>query len=212
MDFKKCPVMFSLKYIMGLPVFDEQSSKEELQQNAKVLGTTVHRVLELTKIKDIDDIDNLESNISLAVIENDFEDKELVRKLVFNYFKSSFIREIKDKIIREESEHRFYYKLGNQIIYGIIDKVYYLENKIYLIDFKTNLNFDLKKFESYIPQLCIYTQAIKQREPQKDIISSIFWLREGKSFEYILKAEHIEEVKETIDRIRNIKNKKMFLC
>nr|WP_049772027.1 UvrD-helicase domain-containing protein [Caldicellulosiruptor hydrothermalis] len=211
MDFKRCPAMFSLKYIMGLPVFDEQSSKEEIQQNAKALGTTVHRVLELTKIKDIDDINNLESNISLAVLENDFEDKELVRKLVFNFFKSSFIREIKGKVIKEESELRFYYKLGSQMIYGIIDKVYHLENKIFLIDFKTNLNFDDKKFESYIPQLCIYTQAIRQREPQKDIMSSIFWLREGKSFDYIPETEHIEEVKEVIGRIRNIKSKKDIL-
>lgn len=209
MDFKRCPAMFSLKYVMGLPVFDEQSSKEEIQQNAKVLGTTVHRVLELTSLKDIQSLD---SNIALAVLENDFEDEKIVKELVLNFFESQFAKEIRDKVIKEESELRFYFKLGNQMIYGIIDKVYHLEDKIFLIDFKTNLHFDNAKFSSYIPQLFIYTMAMKERFPQRNVFSSIFWLREGRKFDYELKEEHLEDVMDVIRRIRNIKSRKDVLA
>lgn len=208
MDFKRCPAMFSLKYVMGLPVFDEQSSKEEIQQNAKVLGTTVHRVLELTSLKDIQSLD---SNIALAVLENDFEDEKIVKELVLNFFESQFAKEVRDKVIKEESELRFYFKLGNQMIYGIIDKVYHLEDKIFLIDFKTNLHFDDAKFSSYIPQLFIYTMAMKERFPQKNIFSSIFWLREGKKFDYEQKDEHLEDVIDVIKKIRNIRTRKDVL-
>ncbi len=208
MDFKRCPAMFSLKYVMGLPVFDEQSSKEEIQQNAKVLGTTVHRVLELTSLKDIQSLD---SNIALAVHENDFEDEKIVKELILNFFESQFAKEIKDKVIKEESELRFYFKLGNQMIYGIIDKVYHLEDKIFLIDFKTNLHFDNAKFSSYIPQLFIYTMAMKERFPQRNVFSSIFWLREGKKFDYDQKDEHLEDVIDVIKKIRNIRTRKDVL-
>lgn len=208
MDFKRCPAMFSLKYVMGLPVFDEQSSREEIQQNAKVLGTTVHRVLELTSLKDIQSLD---SNIALAVLENDFEDEKIVKELVLNFFESQFAKEIRDKVIKEESELRFYFKLGSQMIYGIIDKVYHLEDKIFLIDFKTNLHFDDAKFSSYIPQLFIYTMAMKERFPQKNIFSSIFWLREGKKFDYEQKDEHLEDVIDVIKKIRNIRTRKDVL-
>ncbi|WAM35970.1 UvrD-helicase domain-containing protein [Caldicellulosiruptor acetigenus] len=208
MDFKRCPAMFSLKYVMGLPVFDEQSSKEEIQQNAKVLGTTVHRVLELTSLKDIQSLD---SNIALAVLENDFENERIVKELILNFFESQFAKEIKDKVIKEESELRFYFKLGSQMIYGIIDKVYHLEDKIFLIDFKTNLHFDDAKFSSYIPQLFIYTMAMKERFPQKNIFSSIFWLREGKKFDYEQKDEHLEDVIDVIKKIRNIRTRKDVL-
>ncbi len=208
MDFKRCPAMFSLKYVMGLPVFDEQSSKEEIQQNAKVLGTTVHRVLELTSLKDIQSLD---SNIALAVLENDFEDEKIVRELILNFFESQFAKEIRDKVIKEESELRFYFKLGNQMIYGIIDKVYHLEDKIFLIDFKTNLHFDNAKFSSYIPQLFIYTMAMKERFPQRNVFSSIFWLREGKKFDYDQKDEHLEDVIDVIKKIRNIRTRKDVL-
>lgn len=208
MDFKRCPAMFSLKYVMGLPVFDEQSSKEEIQQNAKVLGTTVHRVLELTSLKDIQSLD---SNIALAVLENDFEDEKIVKELVLNFFESQFAKEIRDKVIKEESELRFYFKLGNQMIYGIIDKVYHLEDKIFLIDFKTNLHFDNAKFSSYIPQLFIYTMAMKERFPQRNVFSSIFWLREGKKFDYDQKDEHLEDVIDVIKKIRNIRTRKDVL-
>lgn len=208
MDFKRCPAMFSLKYVMGLPVFDEQSSKEEIQQNAKVLGTTVHRVLELTSLKDIQSLD---SNIALAVLENDFEDEKIVKELVLNFFESQFAKEIRDKVIKEESELRFYFKLGNQMIYGIIDKVYHLEDKIFLIDFKTNLHFDDAKFSSYIPQLFIYTMAMKERFPQRNVFSSIFWLREGKKFDYEQKDEHLEDVIDVIKKIRNIRTRKDVL-
>lgn len=208
MDFKRCPAMFSLKYVMGLPVFDEQSSKEEIQQNAKVLGTTVHRVLELTSLKDIQSLD---SNIALAVLENDFEDEKIVKELILNFFESQFAKEIRDKVIKEESELRFYFKLGSQMIYGIIDKVYHLEDKIFLIDFKTNLHFDDAKFSSYIPQLFIYTMAMKERFPQKNIFSSIFWLREGKKFDYDQKDEHLEDVIDVIKKIRNIRTRKDVL-
>uniref|UniRef100_A0A7C5Z3H4 DNA 3'-5' helicase n=1 Tax=Caldicellulosiruptor owensensis TaxID=55205 RepID=A0A7C5Z3H4_9FIRM len=209
MDFKRCPAMFSLKYIMGLPVFDELNSKEEIEQNAKVLGTTVHRVLELTSLKDIQ---NMDSNIALAMLENDFENEKVVRELVLNFFESRFVKEIKYKAVKEESELRFYFKLGNQMIYGIIDKVYHLEDEVLLVDFKTNLHFDDTKFNIYIPQLFIYTMAMKERFPHKNIFSSIFWLREGRKFDYELKEEHLEDVMDVIRRIRNIKSRKDVLA
>jgi len=202
-DFKNCRALFAFKYIMGLPIFDEANTKLEISCNAKLLGTTVHRVFELTSL---DKLDTLAQNIALAMAENGFEDENLIRNLVYNFFESPFVNSIKNKVVKEESEAPFYLKLGDQIIYGIIDKIYHLPDKIYLLDFKTNLHFD-HKFEMYIPQLFIYTKAVLEREPKKDIHSSICWLREGKMFEYKMASEHLQDVLKTIDEIRSIKTK-----
>lgn len=70
------------------------------------------------------------------------------------------------------------------MIYGIIDKVYYFEDKIFFIDFKINFYFDDVKFSSYIFQFFIYIMVMKERFLQKNIFFFIFWLREGKKFDY----------------------------
>lgn len=207
-DFKNCKALFAFKYIMGLPVFDEANTKLELSQNAKLLGKTVHRVLELTSL---DNLDSLNQNIALAMAENGFEDESLIRNLVYNFFESPFVNSIKNKIVKEESEMPFYLKLGDQIIHGIIDKIYHLPDRVYLLDFKTNLHFDDSKFTMYIPQLYIYTKAMLERNMQKNIYSSVFWLRKGKMFDYKMEEKHLEDVLKTIDEIRSIKTREDVL-
>lgn len=207
-DFNSCKALFVFKYILGLPVFDETNTKQELSCNARLLGTTVHRVLELTSLSKLDDI---EQNITLAMAENEFEDKDMVEELVYNFFESPFVNSIKNHIVKEESEMPFYLKLSDQIIYGVIDKIYHLPDRIYLLDFKTNLYFDEKKFAMYIPQLYIYTRAIIERNIQKEVCSSIFWLREGRMFNYKMEHKHLEDVRAAIEQIRSIKTKKDVL-
>lgn len=207
-DFKNCRALFAFKYIMGLPIFDETNTKLEISQNAKLLGTTIHRVLELTSL---DKLDSLNQNIALAMAENGFEDENLIKSLVYNFFNSPFVDSIKNDVVKEESEMPFYLKLGDQIIYGVIDKIYHLPDRVYLLDFKTNLHFDHNKFAMYIPQLFIYTKAILEREPKKDVHSSICWLREGKMFDYKIEDEHLEDVMKTIDEIRGIKTREDVL-
>ncbi|WAM33549.1 UvrD-helicase domain-containing protein [Caldicellulosiruptor morganii] len=208
MDFMNCKALFAFKYIMGLPVFDNENTEPGLSQNAKLLGTTVHRVLELTAL---DNLGSLNQNIALAMAENDFEDENLVKTLVYNFFEGSFIKSIKDRVIKEESEMPFYLKLSDQIIYGIIDKIYHLPDRVYLIDFKTNLHFDQNKFAMYIPQLFLYTKAMLEREPQKYVSSSICWLREGRMFEYKMEDRHLKDIMRTVEEIRSIRTKRDVL-
>ncbi|WAM32003.1 UvrD-helicase domain-containing protein [Caldicellulosiruptor naganoensis] len=207
-DFKSCRALFAFKYIMGLPIFDEANTKSGISQNARILGTTIHRVLELTSL---DKLDSLNQNIALAMAENGFDDENLIRNLVYNFFDSPFVSSIKDEIVKEESEMPFYLKLGDQIICGVVDKIYHLSDRVYLLDFKTNLHFDESKFEIYIPQLFLYTKAMLERGIQKSICSAIFWLREGKMFEYKMKDEHLEDILNTIVEIRSIKTREDVL-
>jgi len=168
-------------------------------------------VLELTSLKTTDSLDQ---NIRLAMLENDFEDEEIIRELVFNYFDSDIINSIKKNVLKEESEVPFYFKLGNQMIYGIIDKVYHTNDEIYLLDFKTNVRFDENKFFMYIPQLFLYTKAMSERHPDKIIKSGILWLRakDNKNFfEYKMDDKDYQDVLCAINEIRSIKIKKDVL-
>lgn len=208
MDFKYCKALFVLKYIMNLPIFDEGNIKSEIFQNSKVIGTVVHRVLELTTL---DSLNTLEQNIHIAMAENDFYDYGTIKNLLDNYINSEFVNSIKPTVQKEESEVPFYLNLDNQIIYGIIDKTYHLEDEIYLIDFKTNAKFDDEKFKSYIPQLFIYSKAMSQRYPHKNVKPYIFWLRGNEIFEYKTNDKNYQDVINTIKEIRSIKTKKDVL-
>ena len=69
-------------------------------------------------------------------------------------------------------------KLENQKIYGIIDRLIIEENKVQIIDFKTNFNCPRKckpDPTGILKQMSAYKQAVMQIFPDKEISCFILW-------------------------------------
>lgn len=207
-EFKKCKRKFFIEYYKPLPdninkILNHSDNKYVIEP--KVRGNIVHKFIE--KYDKENEIESLLKEITkyYGYEYNDIIKNELLI-FVKNYLQFSKIEY--DKIYSEE---RFYIKIEDRYINGIIDRIYIKNNQAYIYDFKTNLVGDQKELaEFYSPQLRMYADAFEKIYNIPVVYAGIVFLENNNIFEIDINDKLIEknndEIKEFIKFI-TINNK-----
>lgn len=92
------------------------------------------------------------------------------------------------------SEKTFYLSLASSFIIGVIDRIYIIDGKAYIYDFKTNKTDDLQSLKShYSPQLQIYAKAFEEIYGIEVARASLLFLETGEEVEVDISPLKIEE-------------------
>lgn len=163
---------FLIKALKEESIYDlfvtDESTRElnEKNQEAKEFGLIVHKALQLwifPEDKNFEDFLNKsinESKTSIAL--NQSEIKNQISRLLENFRESPLYTEIESS---QHKYHEFPYSIKN-IGNGIIDLLYEKDNKIYIVDFKSDRIENQKELEEknieYQNQLMCYRDAVKK--------------------------------------------------
>ncbi len=175
--FNQCPFKYYLIYELGysalnskmnnkdLPVDYSNEDVEELSANVK--GSIIHKILE-----EDTSLDQLKTRISELI--NSFaqssysEKKDETINSVYNsvekYYSSGIYQKLKSHK-NFHNEFEIYTKLNDYFIYGIIDKVIFDGDNIFIYDYKTDSlakSSSEEKLVSYKPQLTFYALLLSK--------------------------------------------------
>ena len=155
---------------------DSEFLDDEKEKQATVLGTLVHRLMELiVSSKNQYDIDSVVLKVKSEYGADDFEYEELLRNVALTIKKGGYTQKnssLDDDILKTlmsakkvwcETPFSYLSKEGN-IVHGIIDVMYLDQNdKYHVIDYKTNEEDDVSILEKeYEKQLTSYRCALKK--------------------------------------------------
>lgn len=118
----------------------------------------------------------------------------MIHKLAFRYINNLPVKNIRDNCLQDFENIKNFIDndlkggkfmaeidcslpIDGVLIRGIIDLVVEFEDKIEVIDWKTDLVKD--NLEEYSKQLSVYYQVLKDIYPEKEIICKIFWTNTG---------------------------------
>ena len=145
----------SLEYIERLKQPSEEGYK---------YGNMVHKLLEeLPKLPADEQLNYLNEYLG--------EDKEEVKQQVINVLNK--FPELFEKH-NSFAEVAIQGQSANKKIMGIVDRIVELEDRVYVIDYKTGKRQD-KYLAKYRQQLNIYCQVLRQVYPEKLIVPAILW-------------------------------------
>jgi len=179
--YNQCPVKYQLTYEIGFSTLldfmkndnklYEFNDKEDvdLKLFAAVKGKVIHALL-----KENVTIENLEFSIDKHInYENlsEHEKAKLVRniKMLMELYLNSKSYLLISDFNNYKNEYEIYCEEGEHYLYGIIDKVIFNNNKIVVIDYKTDsINKDeiSIRSESYYPQLKFYAYLLSRLYPE----------------------------------------------
>ena len=223
--FKTCPLKFKYNYI-------EKPDIEKKQSIEAFMGSMVHDTLEKLytdiKYKKIDSIDELLSYYQKIWKENYSEDKiEIIRKgytednyyklgkeMLENYYEKNYpFNEGKILGLEKKINLEFFDQNKNITYYlvGYIDRLMLKnENKIEIVDYKTNNTTKTQQEVDLDKQLALYSIAIKNLYPfVKEIELVWHFLASGAVMRSKRSQENLEKIKhETIQAIREIEDAK----
>ncbi|MBN2571830.1 MAG: UvrD-helicase domain-containing protein [Ignavibacteriales bacterium] len=183
--YNQCPVRYQLIYEIGYSAIFNVVKKyyndfefklnedEEVHQYSDVKGLVIHSLLE--KKLDLDNLkrdvnSQLKSRLKFTQVSNNEFSKlsEDIISLLQNFYKSNTYREL-EKYKNFENEYEIYIKKDDYYLYGIIDKLIFDDNKIVIVDYKTD---DIKEKEiqdranNYLIQLTFYSYLISCSNPK----------------------------------------------
>lgn len=184
LTFMDCPFKYYLKYELGydnlvdlpLDIDNDDHSQDysrdggDLSENittlfdsekniAQAKGKIIHKLLqlELTPEETIAAIDRvINSELGTVILIESL--KEEIQTNLELFFSSSAYKEIKTHL-NQKNEFEVFYKEGDYFLTGIIDKIIFLDEKIIIVDYKTdNVNEEniTSKAEHYLNQLKFY--------------------------------------------------------
>ncbi|MCD7949794.1 MAG: UvrD-helicase domain-containing protein [Erysipelotrichaceae bacterium] len=152
-------------------------------------GTLVHLLMSYLNFKD----DNISSLINQLYDEkliddlgkdtlNDYMDK------LGGFIQSNYYQMIKEsKYVYKEKTFAYYDKELDQIIHGIFDLVFVYQDKIYVLDYKTDRvterNSEASLIKKHQVQLEYYKKVLKEMYHQ-DIIAVVYYLQISKGVEF----------------------------
>jgi ATP-dependent helicase/nuclease subunit A len=178
--YNQCPVKYQLTYEIGfssLLSFIKNEKKlyefndkedSDLKLYAAMKGKIIHSLLNENVT-----VENLESSIEKKIsYENltDFEKAKLTRNikiLLELYLNSKSYSQISE-FNNYKNEYEIYCEEGEHYLYGIIDKVIFHNDKIIVIDYKTDSvdkNEIINRAESYFHQLKFYAYLLSKLYP-----------------------------------------------
>ncbi len=220
--FQQCPVKYQLTYefgyakLMRLIRSEKREGAEDFREEsdeylpADIKGKILHSLLE-------NEIESGNAEVSIKkLLQNEFpvlkKNQEIIGSftndiltLLTNYYSSAIYKKIKSyKNFKNEFE--IYVKIHNYYLYGIIDKLIINDEKIVIVDYKTDKITENKipsKVENYIPQLMFYAVIVKNIFPNvKEIkLRLIFLHQPDKSFEKNVSQKELNEFGKVIQKI-----------
>ena len=148
--------------------------REEKSYKATDKGTIIHRIFQALDFKDFDKV-SLKEEIDRLIREKriDEDSLDLVElDKILGFFEDPFIKDISQKATNIRKEESFLMTYEDYYVNGQIDLIFEMDDKVILIDFKT----DRTKRESlYYKQIQIYRQAIEKSLGKKVETSLIYW-------------------------------------
>ncbi len=177
--FSQCPVKYELTYVLGYSTvykllkddindYEFNSNEDdELRKYAQLRGKLIHSAL-----KEKVEIENLSWFITRKLVaENIFETEDKKTKLinsVVDDIKQFYLSKVYTEISASQNsrdEFEVYCAEGKHFLYGIIDKLIYENDKLIIIDYKTdNINTGQLKQRriDYLPQLKFYAYILSK--------------------------------------------------
>jgi len=157
-----------------LSVHDMMTFKEGQKGRGMEFGTQIHK-LAYRHIK----------NLKISEVKAEFRDD-------FENIKAFVEKELKHGKLLPEIDCTL--PVDGTLIRGIIDLVVEFEDRIIVVDWKTDLVKD--NIEEYKKQLSIYANVLKQVYPNKKVVCKIFWtsMNEAEEIEAISLEELIKNV------------------
>jgi len=176
--FTQCPVKYQLTYELGYSTIYKivktkemdfefnQIEDDEIKKYAQLRGKIIHAVLK----------NDLKNNEMYNFVVNMVSVDEALTGKSFEFFVGEIIKDIeqyyKSKIYNEiislknsKNEFEIYCREGNHYLYGIVDKLIIENNKLTIIDYKTD-NVSLENLNErageYLPQLMFYAYVLSK--------------------------------------------------
>src|SRR5699024_605354 len=174
---------------------------EEIEKEGKyvlkptVRGNIVHKFCELYRIgKNKNDL--LNDIIISFGLKPTYRVLNEVKPYITNYIDN--YSEDYDKMYNEKE---FYYKVGNDFVFGIIDRMYIKDGSIEIIDFKTNKADNKEELiDRYSPQLQLYTKACKDIYGLEVKKASLLLLETGELLDVDIGKEALDKNLKNIDK------------
>ncbi|MCP5063946.1 MAG: UvrD-helicase domain-containing protein [Ignavibacteriae bacterium] len=242
--FLQCPKKYELTYELGyyeiVKLYKDVSSSDEFNNKeedanigANIGGKIVHAILEKdTEQNELESqterLLKFETELQYLDEEKKNNFKEELLKLLNNYYSSEIYDEFK-KYSNYENEFEIYIKENDYYLYGIIDKLIILDDKIIIVDYKTdkvNPKNIASKSEVYFNQLLFYSYLLRDKFPNaKTFELRLIYIRdvETKSVKIVQRSEvknFGKVIKDSVYKIRikefnkdksNCKNCQMYL-
>lgn len=200
--YLNCPRQYKFKYVFKIP-----TPAKSYFSFGKVIHKTLEKFHKKFKFTDIsiassEDILNLyKESWNREGYENQTQELEHLQygeKMLIDYLEIE--KENTSNI--KELEMKFYVKVDDLVIHGIIDRIDELpEGGLEIIDYKTSRSFlsekELKK-DLQLPIYALATQQLYNIYPEK---LSIYWLRHGKKTSVFFDEVELEDVKQSIKKI-----------
>jgi len=222
--FKQCPIKYYLTYELGytelfkltktfINEYDfKYQEDDDLSLYADIRGLIIHKLFEdgIKKNQLSENVAQQVEMFSHRIGRNKEEFIKLIINDVTKYYESETYKRIKE-YKDFQNEYEVYSKEKNYYVYGIIDKLIFDENRLLIVDYKTdnvNENEISTKAEHYVPQLKFYTYVLsrKFRNVEKIDVQLIFVKHPEKSVEFSFDQKEIqnfgEEIKEIVKLIR----------
>ena len=204
--YMKCPLQFKFAHVLEVPT---------PAQTYFNLGTAVHAVAEqLTKLekegqKPTEEIafEILEKNWDSDAYKSEKkEDEDLAKAKEMIQLYLKWISENPNKAI--DVEKRFKIEIGGIPITGSIDRVEQTPSGEYqVIDFKTGGVYETKNSIKEDTQMNVYALAVESTYGKLPEKTSLFYLKEGKMLENVLKTDNVERVKaKLVDITKSVLN------
>lgn len=175
--YNQCPVKYELTYELGYTTIYDMIKKywnqyefnlkedDEIKFYSDVKGRIIHSVL-----KENAEIDNLEYVIEKVIEEESINEQELKIKLKEKIFEElkKFCSSDEYKFLlssKSKNEIEIYCEEGEHYLYGIIDKLIFENDKLIIVDYKTDsirkeeIN---KRAEEYFIQLKFYAYILSK--------------------------------------------------
>ena len=198
--YMKCPLQFKFAHVLEVPT---------PAQTYFNLGTAVHAVAEqLTKLekegqKPTEEIafEILEKNWDSDAYKSEKkEDEDLAKAKEMIQLYLKWISENPNKAI--DVEKRFKIEIGGIPVTGSIDRVEQTPSGEYqVIDFKTGGVYETKNSIKEDTQMNVYALAVESTYGKLPEKTSLFYLKEGKMLENVLKTDNLERVKAKLDQV-----------
>ena len=218
--FNQCPMKYFFRFEVGLnltdndftpPISNLTEGKNEL--NGSLKGRIIHSLLE-EEIKSEDLFNKTNIKLDKEKISPD-ERQELLNDILKDldqYFSSEKYKEI-NSAKNYKNEYEIYLKMNEFYLYGRIDKVIFTENKIKIIDYKTDniipKNID-SRIEQYYSQVKFYSFILSRFFPriQKFEVQIVFIKNPDTNIQFKINKEDFPAIEnEIINMINSLRTR-----
>lgn len=192
--FRQCPIKYQLTYELGYSTIYEiiktysdkyefnYKEDDDIKLKGELKGRIIHTVLkENIQLEKLDDF--ITKQFALEHIKNDSSLPILREKIITdlkNYYLSAAFKELSEAV-KYFNEYEIYCEEGEYYLYGIIDKLIIEDNRVLIVDYKTDdvTEEHVKlRAEEYFNQLKYYAYIVyKMFGTDKEIFCRLIFIK-----------------------------------